>query len=208
MDSSVERKLPQRKVGRSFEGWRLELNRHRVGELFDSADAARAHAETLCSYKLTWEQKITDPEGNSYFQGGHPEIMSHEKLHSRSDRDLADKLSEIIHGEIGFRAWWDRWYVEPEYYDIYKEIDEAIWPLHHSKYYAAPQFGKYWAVYQEFDHREIEAFMSKEEAIETATRLAIGIKSKRSIDRSRKNIIKVVTVFAILSLLLFLCFNA
>lgn len=198
---------PVEVTGRTLDGWRIHGSRQQPGFLeavYDNSEEAQAAAAELCTHDLIWVVRSTSPEGHSYFEGGHPDVMEHE-LHfgtglTESVRQAQD---DSIRERLGFERWWDRWYVGPEYTPTYSPVRGAIRPLAKSRYYAAPGQRGTWDVCRDGAPRPIESVGCRDEAIESATRLALGFKTANAIRRARSQRVAwvlVVTVMALLAL--------
>ncbi len=196
--------------GRTLDGWRLEREGFHRGILrFKTSDQAKAAATEISAHPVEWIQRGTDAEGNSFFEGGHADVLAHSKRFQYAgtvvNLKLAKNLSDELEKKLGRGALQERWYVAPEYSPIESPVPRAIRAFPGSHYYAAPDSSGYWGVWLEGLPASLESMLSWKEAIDGARRLAIGLKTagterRQRIER-RHGLIALIALFIVMSLL-------
>lgn len=120
------------------------------------------------------------------FEGRYKRAWSSDELQKKQNE------SDDLLKRLGHAAWWDRWHIEPEYTPIVTPVPGAIRPLPHSPYYAAPHLSSFWAAWREGVAEPVEGFLGREEALEAASRLALGFETSQTIRRNRYQLLAVV----------------
>lgn len=154
--------VPEKKVGEILEGWELSLNR-RAKEgpkngLFATIDDAK---EAVCSFgakNIVWIEAVRNPLGQPTLRG---ESLDH------PDKQLNDI-----------------WHISPVYESIFAPLETFVLPFSGAKYFAAPDGSLNWAVFDRFMN-QVESFLDRDEAIESAARLSLGFKTKKQVENVR-----------------------
>lgn len=198
-DETLHSNPPMEITDHSLEGWRLQKNRNAVEHpsqtVFTTIERAKEAAAQLCPYPLEWSVAAKDAKGNSMFIGAHPEMLENylkNRLGSLSDEQKLSEIdSERLRSKLGHQAWWDQWYIEPEYSSIWSPVAGAIRTVPHSLFFAAPWYdgAETWCVRREGFSGEILNHLSRENAILEATRLSLGLKTNRYWQESCKQLI-------------------
>jgi len=163
-------RVPEMVVDQALAGYWAAKNRtQEIGRGFSTIEEAKRAVAQVCE-PIEWVEMVRDKYGNPLLLGAHPEMVAHMERHKRPFR-VASPERDIEGAELrlklGDATWYDQYYIEPEYKDVYGPVEGAERVINGSNYYIAPTWNGYWGVFNTLRSaypNSIETYSSKEEA--------------------------------------------